>query len=185
VGRLPNPVLADGHVGRTGDGELSMPSGSDRSLDDRTPADEEDDMPGQNPASVVDQLVDANQFYIDAPILVHYDSTSLNGQPLLTYRDTEHDLHFSGEEVTRATTSIGELVTVTLDDVPDAFTRTFTLVVPLVRTRTQDEVEFAALGIETTHRSGAFVPPPGPAGVLQTYRVHQLSGVARFVISIS
>jgi hypothetical protein len=72
-------------------------------------------------------------------------------------------------------------VTVTLDDVPDAFVRRFTLLVPVVRLQMGDEVEFAALGIETTDRSGAFVPPPGPAGVLQSHRIHQLSGVARLV----
>jgi hypothetical protein len=61
------------------------------------------------------------------------------------------------------------------------FIRRFTLLVPVVRLHMGDEVEFAALGIETTDRSGAFVGPPGPAGVLQSHRVHQLSGVARLV----
>ncbi len=72
-------------------------------------------------------------------------------------------------------------MTLVLDDAVDAFLRTFTLLVPVVRLQMGDEVEFSAVGIETTDRSGAFVPAPGPAGVLQTHRVHQLSGTATLV----
>jgi hypothetical protein len=138
-------------------------------------------MSGEHAATGVAPLADANLVEVDAPIAVHYSRSSITGAPLLSYRDTEHDLHFSGDEITRVDTPIGELVTVTVDDVPDAFRRTFTLVMPVVRLQMGDEVEFEALGIETTDRSGAFVPPPGPAGVLQSHRVHQLSGVARLV----
>jgi hypothetical protein len=143
--------------------------------------DEGNDMSEEHATTVVAQLADANLFDIDAPIAVHYSRTSFGAVPLLSYRDTEHDLNFSGEEIIRADTPIGELVTVTLDDVPDAFVRRFTLLVPVVRLQMGGEVEFAALGIETVDRSGAFVPSPGPAGVLQSHRVHQLSGVAKLV----
>jgi hypothetical protein len=44
-----------------------------------------------------------------------------------------------------------------------------------------EQEELDTLAIETTDRSGAFVPPPGPAGVLQAYRVHQVSGSAQHV----
>ncbi|MET0765908.1 MAG: hypothetical protein ABWY29_13665 [Blastococcus sp.] len=139
-------------------------------------------MPGEHATAVVAaQLDDANLFDVDSPIAVHYSRSSISGVPLLSYRDSTHDLNFSGQEITRVDTPVGELVTVTVDDVPDAFRRTFTLVVPVVRLQMGDEVEFAALGIETTDRSGAFVPPPGPAGVLQSHLVHQLAGVARLV----
>jgi hypothetical protein len=65
--------------------------------------------------------------------------------------------------------------------VVDAFTRTFTLVVPAIRLPEGQEVEFTTLGFETTDRSGAFVPAPGPSGVLQTYQVYQLRGTAQHV----
>ncbi len=137
---------------------------------------------GEHESTVAARLVNANQFYIDAPIEVHYDSTSFNGMPLLSYRDTIHDLNFSGEEITRAETSVGELVTVTLDALPDAFTCTFTLVVPTVLVEEGDEVEFVGVGVETTDRSGRLDLPLGRAGALQTHRLHQLSGTARFVV---
>jgi hypothetical protein len=139
-------------------------------------------MSGEHAATVVAQLADANLFDIDVPIAVHYSRSSFGGVPLLSYRDTEHDLNFSGEEISRVETPVGELVTVVLDDVVDAFVRRFSLLVPVVRLRRGDgDVEFAALGIETVDRSGAFVPSPGPEGVLQSHQVHQLSGVAQLV----
>jgi hypothetical protein len=48
-----------------------------------------------------------------------------------------------------------------------------------------DQVSFDTLGIETIDHSGTFAPPPGPSGALQTYRSHQLQGVAETVISFS
>ena len=138
-------------------------------------------MSTQHATAVAAQLGDANLFDIDEPIAVHYSRSSISGSPLLSYRDTELDLNFSGEEIRRVDTALGELVTVTLRNLPDALIRTFTLVVPAIRLQMGDEVEFTCLGIESTDRSGAFVPPPGPAGVLQTYEVHQLAGVARLV----
>jgi hypothetical protein len=78
---------------------------------------------------------------------------------------------------------MGEFVTVTLQNVPDAFVRTFTLIVPNIRLQMGDELPFDTVGIEVTDRSGAHVPPPGPSGVLTVIRIHQLSGVAQYVIS--
>jgi hypothetical protein len=99
----------------------------------------------------------------------------------LSYKDAELDLNFSGADITQTDSPMGELVTVTLEDVPDAFIRTFTLIVPKIRLRMGDEVLFDALGIETIDRSGARTLPPGPTGVLQTYRSHQLQGSAQAV----
>jgi hypothetical protein len=138
-------------------------------------------MSAEHATTVVAQLGDANLFDIAGPIAVHYTRTSFGGVPQLSYRDTEHDLNFSGGEITRVDTPIGELVTVTVDHVPDAFIRKFTLMVPVIRLQKCDQVEFLALGIETTDGAGAHGPSPGPAGVLQTYRIHQLSGVAQLV----
>lgn len=70
----------------------------------------------------------------------------------------------------------------TLEEVADAFVRTFALVVPKVRLPHGAQVDFETVGFETTDLSGAFVPRPGPEGVLQSYRVHQLRGTAQEVI---
>jgi hypothetical protein len=130
---------------------------------------------------IASQLFDANLFDIVGPIRINYSSSSITGVPLLSYKDADLDLNFQDDEITRVDTSLGELVTVTLENVVDAFIRTVTLVVPRIRLAQGEEEEFDTLAIETTDRSGAFVPPPGPAGVLQTYRVHQVHGTAQRV----
>jgi hypothetical protein len=127
------------------------------------------------------QLEDANLFDITGPIVINYARNSIAGVPLLSYVDAELSVRFAGGEITQVDTTVGELVTVTLQDVVDAFVRTFTLVIPKIRLRLGEEVEFDTIGIETVDRSLAFVPAPGPSGVLQTYRVHDLHGVAQRV----
>jgi len=132
--------------------------------------------------AIANQLLDANLFDITGPIRINYSSSSIKaGVPLVAYNDADLDRNFQDDEITRIQTALGELVTVTLDNVVDAFTRTFTLVVPSIRLPRGQEVEFTTLGVETSDRSGAFVPPPGPSGVLQTYQVYQLRGTAQQV----
>lgn len=126
-------------------------------------------------------LVDANQFDIVGPIHISYSRSSIAGVPLLSYQDAELDLNFQGEEIVCIPTPVGDLVIVTLENLADAFVRTFTLIVPSVRVSPGGSADLATIGFETTDRSGAFVPPPGPEGVLQTYRVHQLRGSAQQV----
>ncbi|MEU4419641.1 hypothetical protein AB0F81_03385 [Actinoplanes sp. NPDC024001] len=128
-------------------------------------------------------LADANQFDITGPIRINYSSTSITGAPLLSYRDAEVELNFRGDEITRLGTAVGELVTVTVQDVVDAFRRTMTLLVPVVRLSMGEEVEFSTVLVETVDRSGAFTVPPGPAGALQTYQIHQVRGNASHVVS--
>jgi hypothetical protein len=123
------------------------------------------------------QLAEANQFNISEPIVINYSASSIAGVPTFSYKDAERDLQFSGDEVSRIDAPIGELVTVTLETVVDAFVRTFTLLVPRIRLSMGDQVEFETLGVVTVNLTG-LVPP---AGVLQTYSLHQLSGVARAV----
>lgn len=127
------------------------------------------------------QVEEANVFDVTGPIVIHYSRTSITGAPLFSYKDGELDLSFSGDDdIARKGTPLGEIVTVTLENVPDAFIRIFTLLVPRTRLHIGAHISFDTLGIETIDRSGAFVLPPGPTGVLQTYRSHQLQGVAEF-----
>jgi hypothetical protein len=126
-------------------------------------------------------LADANLFEISGPIVINYATSSFTGDPRLSYADAERSLNFSGAEITRIETPSGELVSVTLEEVVDAFTRTFTLLIPRVTVARGEQVEFDAVGVETIDRSQAFVPAPGPAGVLQTYRIHDVHGVAQAV----
>jgi hypothetical protein len=139
----------------------------------------------QDATAIANQLVDANLFNLTGPIRINYSSTSISGVPLVSYKDADLDRNFQNDGITRIQTPLGELVTVTLDNVVDAFIRTFTLVVPSIRLPRGQEVEFTTLGVETTDRSGAFGPAPGPSGALQTYQVYQLRGTAQHVEFLS
>jgi hypothetical protein len=137
-------------------------------------------MEQRDATAIANQLVDANLLDITGPVRINYSSSSIRGVPLVSYKDANLDLNFQDDEITRIQTPQGELVAVALDNVVDAFTRTFSLVVPSIRLRGQG-VECTTLGFETTDRSGAFAPAPGPSEVLQTYQVCQLRGTAQHV----
>ena len=128
-----------------------------------------------------EQLGEANQFNVTGPIVISYSRTSFTGMPQFSYKDAELDLNFSGDGITRKDTPLGEIVTVTLENlVPvDGPLRTFTLLVPKIRLRMGDQVSFDTLGIETIDSSAGFAPPS--PGALQAYRSHQLQGVAVLV----
>jgi hypothetical protein len=126
-------------------------------------------------------LTEANLFDISGPIRISYARSSITGEPQLSYQDAELDLAFQGEQLDRTQTAVGELVSVTVEVVPDAYSRLISLLVPTIRLPMGEEVGFSTLLVETVDRSAAFVPPPGPAGVLQRYRVHQVYGAAKVV----
>ena len=142
-------------------------------------------MTQQDATATAGALFDANLFDIVGPIRINYSTSSISGTPRLSYKDAGLDLNLEGEQITRIETSLGELVTVTLESPPDAFTRTFSLIVPTIRLAPGADAGFDTLGIETTDRSGALAIPPGTAGPLQTYRVYQLHGSAQHVAFLS
>src|SRR4029450_6469439 len=106
----------------------------------------------QDATAIANQLVDANLFDITGPIRINYSASSFQGGPRVSYKDADLDRNFQDDEITRIQTPQGELVTVTLDNQVDAFTRTFTLVVPSIRLPQGQEVkvEVTTLGVETT-----------------------------------
>ena len=110
---------------------------------------------------------------------VTYSTTSIAGQPQLTYRDEARELSFSGPEIETLDIGIGVLVTVTLEVVPDSDTTTFSLLLPAINLD-DGETAFETQGILTTHRSS--IGGPGLLrGALQTYSVLPLRGTARLV----
>jgi hypothetical protein len=127
------------------------------------------------------QLSQANLFDVTGPIRINFARSSITGQPQLSYQDAELKLSFQGDELDIVTTPIGDLVTVTVQSIPDALVRRISLLVPVVHLPAGEQADFETIVIETVDRSGAFVPRPGPAGVLQSYRVHQVQATAQHV----
>lgn len=131
--------------------------------------------------TVAGQLSDANLFDVTGPIRVTFSRSSITGRPQLSYHDAELDLTFQGKELDVQTTGIGDLVTVTVQSIPDAFERRISLLVPVIRLAAGEQAECETVLLETVDRSPAFAPSPGPAGVLQSYRVHQVPATAQHV----
>ena len=126
-------------------------------------------------------LFDANLFDVTGPIRINFSRSSIIGRPQLSYQDAEFDLNFQGEDLDILTTPNGDQVTVTVQTVPDDVTRRITLLVPVVRLVAGEQAQFETVLIETIDHSFAFVPTPGPGGVLQSYRVHQVLATAQHV----
>jgi hypothetical protein len=125
-------------------------------------------------------LEQANLFELASrSIQVTFSSTSITGRPLLSYRDHYLQLNFEGEEIDIRDTQIGQLITVTLETIPDLRTVTFTLILPLVNVMRQSGgIRVSVPGIRTiTHTP--LVPGPGAE---KNYAIENLEGTAQFVV---
>ena len=114
-------------------------------------------------------------------IQVSYASTSILGGPILSYRDPQRNLSFRGEEIRSQDTELGELITVTLEAIPDLRTITFTLILPIVTVMLQSHgIHIRVPGVTTTNPTTIAGPPPGPQ---KLYSVVNLQGTAQFIVS--
>ena len=122
----------------------------------------------------------ANLFELsDDHIQVTYSSSSFAGSPLLNYRDGTINREFGGDEIRSVETEIGELLTVTLEQIPDLRTVTFTLILPLVNVLPGSAgTHIQVPGITTT----TYTTIAGPVlGSEKTYSQVNLRGTAQAV----
>ena len=124
----------------------------------------QDQMPQKGKVKAPERAVLANLFDITGPIVLNYSRSSFAGPPLLSYKDADLALTFQGDEITRTDSPVTFTPRGAGD--PDGPGR-------------RDRIR--RLRIETTDCSFAFMAPPGPAGVLQASRFHQLHGFAQLV----
>lgn len=112
-------------------------------------------------------------------VKITYSTTSFTGEPRLSYRDRTRTLQFKGDEIRVTPTELGQLVTVTLEVIPDLRVVTLTLLIPAINL-VDDVVIFKTEAITTTHRTSI----GGPAlvkGVLESYSTQTMMGEARLV----
>ncbi|WP_207714036.1 DUF6174 domain-containing protein [Scytonema sp. UIC 10036] len=145
-------------------------------------ADEELFLTIENFASKSTNSSRANVFELSgASVEVSYSDTSVLGGPRLNYRDNNINRTFIGEEIRVQETELGQLITVTLEAIPDLRTVTFTLILPLVKPSTASErVRIQVPGITTTTQTT--IAGPGP-GAEKTYTTINLKGTAQFIVS--
>ena len=108
---------------------------------------------------------------------ITYSTSSLTGEPQLTYTDRHGKDVFTGDEIETRDTALGTEVTVTLEEVPELHVVTLTLVVPEVRAPSGAVKPLETFAIRTTTATVINGKPP----VAQTYRVIALHGAARLV----
>jgi hypothetical protein len=124
----------------------------------------------------------ANLFELNGNLIhVTYSSTSILGGPLLSYRDDQRSLSFKGDEIRIQNTELGELITVTLETIPDLKTVLFSILLPVVTVMPQSSgIRIKVPGITTTNPTTIAGPPPGPQ---QLYSLVNLRGTAQFIVS--
>jgi hypothetical protein len=130
------------------------------------------------------RLLEPNHYVLKGrDIEVRYSATSITGDPLMSYRDSEREVNARGKEIRREQTELGTLVTITLEPDADAGQLTFTLVVPrAVLGNNGDAVRIITEGIITR----TLLPPRlaiASGRQLQTYRVVRMMGQGDFIVS--
>ena len=114
-------------------------------------------------------------------IQVSYASIPIGGGPILSYRDAQRSLSFRGADIRAQETELGELITVTLEAIPDLRTMTFTLMLPIVTVMPQSSGTYIRVpGVTATTPTTLAGPPPGPE---RLYAVVTLQGTAQFANS--
>ena len=126
------------------------------------------------------EFQEANLFELSGDSMqVTYSSTSIAGTPLFNYRDAGINRLFSNAEIESVTTELGELLTVTLEQIPDLRIVTFTLILPVVNVLPGSAgTHIQVPGITTTtHTSIA----GSVLGAQKTYSAVNLHGTAQAV----
>jgi hypothetical protein len=127
---------------------------------------------------------EANYFVLSGKdTQISYATESLSGLSLLTYQGPSGSHSFTGDDIRREKTGIGELVTAgPLEAIPDLRVVTLTLLVPDVNLIDGwAETPIATLAIITTHHT-TIGGPELVQGALQTYEAVALQGTAEFVV---
>jgi hypothetical protein len=102
-------------------------------------------------------------------------TSGIDGRPQCSYHDTHVSLNFSGDEITMEKTEMGTLVTVTIQQVPDAGSTSFSVVLPLVNLVGATPAILSTFGITAMHRTT--IAGLG-RGQLTTYHVSHMHGSA-------
>ena len=117
----------------------------------------------------------------DEQVSVTYTTYGFAG-PSLTYHNEADPTGvgtYTGAQVRAAQSELGDLVTVTLEEIPDAQRRTLTLLVPAIyldADQPGNETSVETLVVWTMNREG-----PLARGQIQTYEERRVSGTAKWV----
>jgi hypothetical protein len=112
-------------------------------------------------------------------VAITYATTSLTGVPQFNYQDKARAVTVSGAAIRVESTAIARVVTVALEQIPDAYDFSVTLLIPRINLRDPNRTaSLATLAILTTDRSSALTGPTGVEGQVQSYEARVLMGMA-------
>jgi hypothetical protein len=128
--------------------------------------------------------LDVNHFELwGKGIHVSYSTTSLDGRQRFHYQAYGTEKSFAGDEIRVAESELGRTVTVTVSQVPDLRTETFSILIPAINMFAGDtQVKFTSVGIHTTHHT-SIGGPHLVKGALASYDGVDLVGVARHIVT--
>ena len=128
--------------------------------------------------------IDANLFEVEGyGVRITYSKTSITGDRRFSYSDKELSLNFSGDDEIRVEedTALGDLVTVTIEEIPDLRTVTVTLLVPQVNLpQDTKQSPFETDAVYTTNHT-TIGGPSLAQGQLKSYKTVKVSGIAQQV----
>ncbi len=110
---------------------------------------------------------------------VSYSTTSLDGTPRLSFKKGKQTMEFSGDQIERVKTQIGEVVTVTIATTVDKGFTTFSVLIPAINLPADAAKQaFTTVGITTVHRTSIGGPVEGAE---ESYKTVTLKGTASVV----
>jgi hypothetical protein len=149
----------------------------------KTPAKKAAAKPAARASAAIQRPDQANHFELQrGGTSITYDVTSITGKPLLNYNDGTISRSFTGDEIQTVPTTIGTLLTVDVEFIPDAETKAVTVVLPQVNLKDHKPRRFRTVVLFTTIRT-SFVGPALVDGPVQTYTARTFRGVASLVFS--
>lgn len=112
-------------------------------------------------------------------ITISYSTTSIAGKPQLSIKKGRQTLSFGADDIDSVDTRLGELITVTIAQVPDKDITTFSFLLPVIQLPTPSSKQvFNTIGITTVHKTSITGSVKGPR---QTYKTIALRGTAQQV----
>jgi hypothetical protein len=109
-------------------------------------------------------------------LTISYSTSSLTGEPQLTYRSSLRDLVFRGDEIRIRRSEMGRQVTVTLVQKPDLKAVTVTILIPDIHLD-GSAVAISTILIRTVHKT-SIGGPELVQGQVDSYQVRELRGMA-------
>jgi len=111
---------------------------------------------------------------------ITYATTSITGDPQFTFQDKNNSVTTS--DITIENTAAGEMITVVLEVVHDAYTKNVSLLVPHVHLENDHESEVQSVAMFSTHLT-SIAGHKAVSGQVIRYEAEEISGTASFVVS--